>query len=218
MADPRYTGVNTDMKWLKSENGVQMERVEFLSGGTSTSDYMSTAAPDFKFIKFYCKSTATSGDCRLAYLYLNFNGAGTGGGEALRLYTTITAAITASTVNAIHASAQIGASGSHSGLVNAAKFTLESTAATRTMTGVKSALNLVSWFGVGTTLGGEESFIRFDDLTTTIPMTLAFDFGGLTAGSGKATVAGAHSGTTVGYVLRVRTPDGAIGYIKVFSD
>jgi hypothetical protein len=218
MADPRFEGINTEMKWLKSVNGVKMERVEKLSGGTSTSDYMATAAPDQKFLNFYCQTTATSGDCRLFYGYMDFHGAGTGGGEVIRAYASITAAYTSSTINGAHICAEIGASGSHTGMVNAAKLTLQSTAATRTMAGVKSALNLVSWFGAGTTLGGEESFIRFDDLTTSIPMTLAFDFGGLTAGSGKATVAGSHSGTTVGYVLRVRTPDGAIGYIKIFSD
>lgn len=62
-----------------------------LGGGTSALPNTSSTA-DAKFIEFRCKTTATSGDNRLAYLRYEQAGAG-GGGEALRAFTVMTAAL-----------------------------------------------------------------------------------------------------------------------------
>ena len=58
--------------------------------GTSTNQF-TTGTASAKFMEMRCKSTATSGDNRLAYF--RYELAGTGGGECLRAFTKIQATI-----------------------------------------------------------------------------------------------------------------------------
>lgn len=80
--------------------------------GTSSSP-LSTSTADYKFNEWRCKSTATSGDNRLAYLRYDLDGAG-GGGESLRALTDLGAAN--GTAHGAHISLQAGATGYITGL------------------------------------------------------------------------------------------------------
>lgn len=60
--------------------------------GTSTAPVTKDTA-DMKFMAFYFDNGATSGDNRGMYLRLYHTGDGTGGGEALRCFTTVNANI-----------------------------------------------------------------------------------------------------------------------------
>lgn len=80
-------------------------------GTTAAPALTSTANKDF--VEIRAKSSATSGDGRLAYLRFDIGGAG-GGGECLRAFTDLTAA--AANANGSHISLQVGATGYVTGL------------------------------------------------------------------------------------------------------
>ena len=71
-----------------------------IGGGTTAAPCVSSVA-DAKFIELRCKSTATSGDNRLAYLRYELGGAA-GGGDCLRAFSVMTAAL--GTAHGIHGS------------------------------------------------------------------------------------------------------------------
>lgn len=83
-----------------------------LGAGTSTNK-MTTATADAKFMEFRLENTATSGDNRGQYLRFYIAGAG-GGGEALRAFTTISD-VAASTAHGAHISLNFGTSGTVTG-------------------------------------------------------------------------------------------------------
>lgn len=89
--------------------------------GTSTTP-TSTSTADQKFLSYYVKSTATSGDARGIYDRLYLAGAG-GSGEAARLYTTISD-IAAATARGAHISLDFASSGYITGLGAAMDATL----------------------------------------------------------------------------------------------
>lgn len=215
MAGPRID--NADAKWLPSTNGVRMERIEFLSGGTSTSDYMASAAPDEKWLKFYCRSTAATGDAHVAYLRLNLNGAGTGAGEAVRAYAVATAALTTGSFHGIHATAELGVGGTETGQSAGVRATWAVAAQTLTVTGTHAALLVETAIGAGVTLSGQESMVRFVDSGSVKPAIL-FDFTGLTAAD-TASAIQADTGAvgSLSHYLVCKVPGGAAGYIPVYS-
>lgn len=90
-----------------------------LGGGTSAAPN-STATADKFFVEFRCKTTAASGDNRLAYLRYEVGGAG--GGECLRAFTALTAA--SGTVRGAHVSLIPSGDGAVSGLGTALSTTL----------------------------------------------------------------------------------------------
>lgn len=217
MSDSFLSGKNSNVRIQKSDNGFSINGIEKLSGGTSTSDYMTSADPAQKWMNFFCRSTATTGSSQVLYIRHNANGAGTSQQTTIRSYLTVTAALTAGTSAAVHATAEIGAGGSQTGLFTAGRFQIASTAATRTMSGTKAALYLEGNWGVGTTMGGEESFIAITDLTA-VYTPYFIDMKTLTSDAAGAFYAGTHAGTTVSGVWRVRIPGGAVGYVKIYSD
>ena len=71
--------------------------------GTSAAPLTCGTVAGAKFMSYYAKSEATSGDARLLYARLYIAGIG-GAGEAVRAYTTVSGVAAAGTVNGIHAS------------------------------------------------------------------------------------------------------------------
>jgi len=64
-----------------------------LFGIGTTGDPATNATADGKFIELKCKTTATSGDCRLQYMRYYMNGINATGGECLKAGTVLGAAI-----------------------------------------------------------------------------------------------------------------------------
>ena len=105
-----------------------------VAGQGSSSAPLSTAVANKNFLGYWVESTATAAgsDSRAAYLRLYLNGATTGGGEALRAFTTVGAAV--GTAHGAHVSLSFGASGSVSGQAIAVRSTLHLKAGTATGT------------------------------------------------------------------------------------
>jgi len=86
-------------------------RLTKITIGTSSVP-LTSATADNKFMELRCKTTATSGDNRLAYLRFEQNGAG-GGGECIRAFTKATAAL--GTARGAHISLDLSTAGTCSG-------------------------------------------------------------------------------------------------------
>jgi len=129
-------------------------------GGTSASPLALGATADKNFIGYFVRNTAVSGDSRLAYFREFFNGAG--GGETLRAYATAEHASTATgaTVNGAHISLSLAVGAQVSGAGNAARFTLDAAADTRTLGGTLSVVQLDSAIGAGNTVAASTAFMR----------------------------------------------------------
>lgn len=174
MAETKFSGP------VRSDNGFDM--------GSSSSPATSSVAGN-KFLEFRAKTTATSGDNRLAYLRYEINGAGASG-ESLRSFTKLTAA--ADTVRGAHLSLDIDA-GSASGLgVGVDSQILLGDAA---LTGGNYAVQNIEAYSAGDSvdvsgvtkfsmlrfsLGGDATGAANVDANATL-----FDFSGFTAGAGN---------------------------------
>lgn len=91
--------------------------------GIGTESYPATiSVADKKFLSFYLKNSATSGDNRGMYLRFYLAGAG-GGGEAARLYTDVYN-VAAGTAHGAHISLGFGTTGTLTGLGVAGRNTL----------------------------------------------------------------------------------------------
>lgn len=219
MADPRFKGAEDKRIPTDSKGFYMLENVGHLSGGTSTSDYVTSYNTAEKFLNFYFQAAAASGSARGMYMRLNFATAGSQAGEAVRAYTTVSAALTGGNTTAgIHASLALTAAGSQAGLGVGLRATLDAAAATRTLTGTYAALQVDSNFGAGNTVDGQKvSFIRVADVGA-VQMPYLFDFSSLTAADSAAAIqadSGAVS-TIYGYA-RVLCPGGAVGYIAIYA-
>lgn len=113
-------GIDT-LKFLTGSAG---DPGAILHGGGTDAAPNTTAVANKNFMEYRCESTATTAgsDTRAMYLRLYLAGATTGGGEALRAFTTVEAAI--GTARGAHISLNFGASGSVSGLATALTGTL----------------------------------------------------------------------------------------------
>lgn len=92
------------------------------SGNSTAALRMTTATANKRFMNFYFENTATSGDNRGMYLRLYLGGAG-GGGEALRVFTSIDD-VAAGTAHGAHISLNFTSTGSVTGLGVAGRNTL----------------------------------------------------------------------------------------------
>jgi hypothetical protein len=218
MADPRFSVVR-DQRAVPRGSWLALEKIGFLSGGVSTSDFCTSYEDGVKFLNFYCQSGYNGGgDARGLYMRLRLSGAGTGGGEAIRAYTEVNAALTTGGAHGIHSTLSLTATGSEAGLGAGARATLEAAAATRTLTGTYCALQLDSNIAAGNTVDGQKvAFIRLADVGA-VKMPYFMDLGGLVAGDTAAAYqedSGA-VGTVKGY-LRVLAPDGSVAYLVVYA-
>jgi len=113
-----------------------------LGAGTSTNP-MTTATADTKFMEFRLENSATSGDNRGMYLRFYQAGAG-GGGEALRAFTTISD-VAVGTAHGAHISLNFATSGTVTGQGIAGRFTLHIPATALTSNVTLSAVQAEIW-------------------------------------------------------------------------
>jgi hypothetical protein len=135
-----------------------------LYGVGNSSDPFNVGEENVSGVGLWLKSSGT-GDNRTVYARLYM--AGTGAGEAVRAYATAqnAAAATGGTLNGLHASLSVDASSAISGQGNAARFTLDLAADTRTAGANLAGITIDSNFGTGNTIGAGCAFIRVTDLT-----------------------------------------------------
>ncbi len=154
--------------------------------------------------------TASGSDARI--LYARLHQYGTGGGEAVRAYSFAQNAATATggTLNGLHASLSVATSSAINGAGHAARFTLEAAAATRTLGGTVSAINLDSNIGASNTVPANSwSFISISKSgSVDMPLFLNIldDQVESTAASGSALKS-----------LKVKLTDGSYGYINILA-
>lgn len=105
-----------------------------INGIGSTSDPLTTSTANKNFLGYWVESTATTdgSDTRGMYLRLYLSAETTGGGESLRAYTTVNAAV--GTAHGAHISLNFGTSGAVSGQAIAVRSTLHLKAGTATGT------------------------------------------------------------------------------------
>lgn len=141
----------TDYLWntnaSEEASGLRTNAAVVLGVGTSAAPYVITEASK-NAVGFWVASTATTAgsDTRAAYFRLYLNGATTGGGDALRAYNTVGAAI--GTAHGAHISVSFGASGSVSGQASAVRGTLQLKAGTAT--GTLAAVQGEIWLDAAT--------------------------------------------------------------------
>lgn len=179
-----------------------------LFGAGTNADPELTALADKNFLDFRVKSTAASGDMRGLYIRAYY--AGATGGEAVRAYATVDAAnvATGGTVNGLHASLSINAGASVSGAGNAARFTLDAAADTRTLAGTLSAIQVDSNIATGNTVPASAAFIR---LTNSGAVTLDKLLNIPTSGSGL--MMAPHTTQVMTDSIRIVMADGNVRYI-----
>ena len=107
-----WTWTNAGLSFLYG-TGAAAAASGLIIGGGTTANPCTTATASAKFLELRCRTTATSGDNRLAYLRYDVAGAGAGG-ECLRAYTAMTAA--GSTCPGAHVSLDVSATGYITGL------------------------------------------------------------------------------------------------------
>lgn len=144
MANTTFTGP------VISKNG--------FSSGTSTSPVTVSTAGNIS--SMYGKTTATTGDTRLAYDKLTFSS--TGSGETLRAFSVVTAtgAAAGGTINGAHISMEMQG-GTISGAGNAVRATLGGT--TATLGGTLGVIQLDTNFSSAVTTVSNGTFIRVTD-------------------------------------------------------
>lgn len=190
-------------------------------GGTSSSRIVSDVA-NMKFISLYFDDGATSGDARAIYNRLYLTGAG-GGGESLRSFTTVEN-VAGATAHGAHISLNFGASGTVTGLGAAVRATLH-IPNTATQTGTLTAL-MAEIYSDGSTTdpAGATALSVFrvvngGDATGGADVdddAVLFDFSGWTQGAGNLIGALGNEptwATNKTFTVKVRLPDGTIGYL-----
>lgn len=154
----------------------------------------------------YAKTSAASGDTRLAYQKLTFTS--TGSGETLRSFTVVSGANagTGGTVNGAHISMEVQG-GSISGAGNALRATIGGT--TAAPGGTLAALQVDTNFSSGVTLPGSAAFIRASNSNTTtmtnllnLPAAMVAALGGTSATPNRKIACVTDAGTTF-YLMAV---------------
>ncbi len=158
--------------------------------GNSTTRVVSDQA-NKRFLDYNLENSAATGDNRGMYLRLYHTGAGAGGGEALRCFTTVLN-VAKGTCHGAHISLNFGTSGSITGLGVANRNTLHIPAA---MSGGTYAPLQTEYYAdtssadvAGTTVAVMHRYVVDGNGTgvTAIDAALSFiDFAGFTAGSGN---------------------------------
>ena len=193
-----------------------------ITGGSSTTP-LDRITADTKFISFYTKCRATSGDSRGLYVRHYISGAG-GGGEAGRLYTTVDNVI-AATAHGAHISLSFGTTGKLTGLGVATRATLHIPNQAMSGSGTFAAVQAEIWSdGSSSDPAGMTalSFLRVvngGDSTGGADVdddAFLIDFSGFTPGSGNLiSAAGAEPtwSTNKVHQIRCRLPDGSPCYL-----
>ena len=132
-----------------------------IKAGTSTSP-LSNSTADTSYDKRYLKSTATSGDNRLAYWKYILGGtvASTGYGDCGRFLTSVTGT-GYSYASGAHATLNIETGATITGAGSGLRATLGAASATRTLVGALSAIHVCSDIGANNTMPTVHGFLRF---------------------------------------------------------
>lgn len=175
-----------------------------IKAGTSTTRIVQDTA-DMKFMAFYLDNGATSGDNRGIYLRLYLTGAG-GGGEALRVFTTVEN-VAAATAHGAHISLNFGTSGTVTGQGIAMRATLHlpSTALASNVT--MSAVQAEIYCDAATSDPGGSTILSFfravsggnaTGMADVDDDAVMFDIQGLTAGAAHVFATGLTPATVYG--------------------
>ncbi len=177
-------------------------------GSGSSSSPTPINAANSNGIGLWLKSSATSGDARAIYARLYLNGAT--GGEAVRAFATATTTdvATGGTMNGIHATAYVNTSSSISGAANAGRFTLGAAAASRTLSGALSSLQLDSDVGTGNTLPTIHGFLRVTNSGAVALSHLA-----VIPAASNGTMFAAHTTQAMTHSIRIINASGTAYYI-----
>lgn len=186
-----------------------------LGSGTSAAPCLGGTTSDKNFLSFYLSSAATTGTTRGMYLrtYLTAGA----GGEALRVFNTVSSNTPADTVNGAHISLNFGASaGNVTGLGTAARCTVH--VPNRALTGTGAAVQAEffsdgassdisgKWAGLRIVNNGNATGIgKVDDAA------YALSLSGFTAGAGNLISALAGEPTWVDKTLQIRCWDETAG-------
>lgn len=177
--------------------------------GTASVPYDMSTSANKNCLGYWAKSTATSGDSRLAYLRLYFEGTGVSG-EALRVFGTVNnkTVATGGTVNGAHISLSVsGASGAISGAGNALRVTLGYGAATNPG-GTCSALQIDSDFASNATLQSKLCAVRLTNSGTGVwPYFMEIP------NASNGTIFAVHTTQTLTHSIRIKSANGTDYYI-----
>lgn len=129
-----------------------------MGAGTSSLPLTDSGVADKNFMGWWVKSTASSGTTRGEYFRLYLTGGA--GGEALRVFTTVSSDTPADTVNGSHTTLSFGATtGNVTGLATAGRFTLQ--VPNRALAGTTAAVKAELYAeGTSSSNSGTMSFIR----------------------------------------------------------
>ena len=132
-----------------------------LHGGGSSSFPLTTSTADSKFMSYYVKSTATSGDARALYARIELDGtiAALGYGDAIRAWAKV-GGTGYSYASGVHGTCSIDASATVTGSSSGVRATYGAAAASRTLSGAISALHLASDVGASNTMPTYNAYIR----------------------------------------------------------
>lgn len=215
-------GYNSYFSWLQVGNGYCGG---LFGGGGSTTNPVTSAIAG-KHWEFVGETTATSGDNRLFYLryYLTGDGSTTGGGECLRVFTTVNDAAVG-TAHGAHISLSFGSTGTLTGLGVAMRATLHLPNASP-VGGTLAAGQIEVWSDGASSdpAGSLLSFLRFVNggnatgVANVDDDAFLFELSGFTAGSGHlfdSTINTA--GPQIDHTIKIKTPAGT-GYIPVMDN
>ena len=130
--------------------------------GAGTSTYpVTTSTADSRFLSYYGKTSATSGDARCAYFNLALAGtiAATGYGDAVRARAQVSGT-GYSYATGLHATCEIAAGGTATGSSSGLRATYAAVTDTRTLGGAISAIHLSTDVGANNTMPTNNAFIR----------------------------------------------------------
>jgi hypothetical protein len=204
-SDPDNNMLNAIALGLYQHDGL------ILGSGKSTS-YKSSSVANKNFISFYLGSAAVSGTSRGMYLRLYLTGGA--GGEAARIYTTVSHDAPADTVNGAHISLSFGATaGNVTGLGTAVRATLH--VPNRALTGNCAAVQAELYAdGASSANGGVLSFVRFSLGGNATGITALTRHASCVAFAFDAGVVDA----TDGVIDSNRTANAAEGCIKIYIE
>lgn len=134
-----------------------------IMGSGSSSNQMTDDTANPRFMRFFTKSTGTSGTAR-GIEWRHYFTSTSQDGEVIRAYGIVNGVAVGSglSVHGIHATMSLAVSATIAGQAAGLRATLEAAAATRTLGGTLCALNVDSNVGANNTLS-RASFIRVTD-------------------------------------------------------
>lgn len=181
-----------------------------LHGAGASGTEVETATADKKFLSYYTKCTATSGDSRGLYLRHTLGGtiASTGYGDAARIWAKVSGT-GYSYACGVHATLSLDASATVTGSGAGLRATLGAASQTRTLsTGALAAIQADSDIGANNTMPTIHGFIRFTN-SGSVNMANLF----VVPNASNGTIFAAHTTQTMTHSLKIISENGTAYYI-----